>query len=223
MDAKNLYRGSDTIESYFLLLISCEIHVSIFRMFIRKTKIKSGPKGEPYYTYRIVETTRTHTGVKQRTLLNLGKHFEIESAHWALLAKRIEEIVQGQSNPVQQQSMFNISLDIDADLEAAAQRYAAQIILKFSQSTPVSDTKSNRCADNQNIDLNSIETLNPKSIGVENIAYHALLQLQLDTKLEALGFNRPQLAAATGNIIGRMTSPGSERDTHRWLQTCSSL
>ncbi len=94
-------------------------------MFIRKTKIKTGPQGEPYYTYRLVETTRTHTGVKQHTLINLGKHFDIHATHWALLAKRIEEIVQGQFGNAHQHGLFNLSLDIDADLEASAQRYAA--------------------------------------------------------------------------------------------------
>jgi len=192
-------------------------------MFIRKTKIKNNLQGEPYYTYRMVETFRTGTGVKQRTLINLGKHFDIDATHWSLLSKRIEEIVQGQSGSAQQQPLFNISLDMEADLEAAAQRYAAQIILKFSQTLHDSDTSSSIGADIQPIDLNSLEAHNPKSIGVENMAYHAFLQLELDTKLESLGFNRPQLAAAMGNIIGRMASPGSERDTHRWLQTCSSL
>jgi len=191
-------------------------------MFIRKTKIKSGSNGEPYYTYRIVETSRTQTGVKQRTLLNLGKHFDVAPAHWSLLAKRIEEIVQAQSDNTQQ-TLFNISLDLDASLEASAQRYAAQIILKYSQAAPASDDQSNVRTDIQAVDLNSLNALNPKSIGIENLAYHAFLQLQLDTKLEALGFNRPQLAAAVGNIIGRMASPSSERGTHRWLQTDTGL
>ncbi|HFE38577.1 MAG TPA: hypothetical protein ENK06_09220 [Gammaproteobacteria bacterium] len=71
--------------------------------------------------------------------------------------------------------------------------------------------------------LYSLNALNPKSIGVESLAYHAFLQRQLDTKLEALGFNRSQLAAAVGNIIGRMASPNSERGTHRWLQVNSGL
>jgi len=55
------------------------------------------------------------------------------------------------------------------------------------------------------------------------LAYHALLQLQFDKKLEALGFNQPQLASAIGNIIGRMAAPGSERSTHRWLQNDTGL
>ena len=72
--------------------------------------------GEPYYTYRIVKTSRTRAGVKQPTLLNLGKHFNIDSAHWSLLAQRIDEIIQAQSDNTQQ-TLFNLSLDLDASLE----------------------------------------------------------------------------------------------------------
>lgn len=48
-------------------------------------------------------------------------------------------------------------------------------------------------------------------------------QLQLPKKLTALGFNTPELAAAIGSIIGRMIHPGSERETHRWLQQNTAL
>jgi len=38
-----------------------------------------------------------------------------------------------------------------------------------------------------------------------------------------LGFNGPQIAAATGSLIGRMCHPGSELGTHYWLQNVSGL
>ena len=41
-------------------------------MYIRRTTIKSRRTGEPYYTYRLVESLRTADGVRQCTLLNLG-------------------------------------------------------------------------------------------------------------------------------------------------------
>ena len=42
-------------------------------------------------------------------------------------------------------------------------------------------------------------------------------------KLAEIGFNRPQIAAALGNIIARMAHPGSELATHAWLQQRSAL
>ena len=46
-------------------------------MFIRQTTIKSRRSREPYYTFRLVESIRTQEGVRQRTLLNLGRHLEV--------------------------------------------------------------------------------------------------------------------------------------------------
>ena len=84
-------------------------------MYIRKTKVKSGPQGEAYYTYRIVESTRSDAGVKQRTVLNLGKHFEVPAAHWSLLVNRIEQIVQSRDTQGQP-SLFDLQEDLEATL-----------------------------------------------------------------------------------------------------------
>ena len=56
-------------------------------MYIRKTKVKSGSTGEPYFTYRLVESVRIGQTVKQRTVLNLGKHFSALLIVPATLAK----------------------------------------------------------------------------------------------------------------------------------------
>ena len=39
----------------------------------------------------------------------------------------------------------------------------------------------------------------------------------------ALGFNKVDTATALGSIIGRMVSPGSELQTHDWLQNRTGL
>ncbi|MCF6355228.1 MAG: hypothetical protein L3J26_09060 [Candidatus Polarisedimenticolaceae bacterium] len=62
-------------------------------MYIRRTQIKSRQQGEPYYTYRLVESERVNGQVKQRTLLNLGRHFDLPKAHWHDLASRIEQLL----------------------------------------------------------------------------------------------------------------------------------
>ena len=65
-------------------------------MFIRRTTIKSRESGEPYYTYRLVESVRTGAGVRQHTVLNLGRNFEVPRAQWAPLSQRIEALLGGQ-------------------------------------------------------------------------------------------------------------------------------
>jgi hypothetical protein len=66
-------------------------------------------------------------------------------------------------------------------------------------------------------------TINARSIGTETLLLHAAQQLQLDEKLSALGFNKRDVAAALGSIIGRAVSPGSELQTHDWLQNRTGL
>ena len=46
-------------------------------MYIRRTAIKSRRTGEPYDTYRLVESVRLEGSVRQRTLLNRGRHFDV--------------------------------------------------------------------------------------------------------------------------------------------------
>jgi transposase len=77
--------------------------------------------------------------------------------------------------------------------------------------------------DYQRVDLSQVEVIRPRSVGAEHVALEALRRLGLDRKLEELGFNRHQLSAAIGTIIGRMVQPGSELATHQWLQQRSGL
>lgn len=194
-------------------------------MYIRKTKIKNSKQGEAYYTYRIVESIREGNKVKQKTLLNLGKHFDIDPSHWSALICRIEQLLQSDVEG-EQTDLFDLQLELDETLEKAAQRYSAQIIHKQSQ--PVATAPNKPLSEDsvphyETVDINDLKALTPRSIGVESMAWHAIKQLQLDKKLTELGFNGKDKAAALGNIIGRMIAPGSERATREWLSSHSAL
>ena len=177
-------------------------------MFIRCTTIKSKQSGAPYKTYRLVESERVAGQVKQRTLLNLGRHFAVPKSQWNLLSARIAELMSAQP------ALFTVELS--ADLETLAQRYAAQI-LAIRSVTP------NAPGAFESVSVDSLELVRPRRVGIEQLALHAMTQLKLDDKLKALGFNRHQLAAAMGNIIARMAHPASELATHAWLQQRSGL
>ena len=75
----------------------------------------------------------------------------------------------------------------------------------------------------QEVDLDSLDLVRPRSVGVEHAALSAMRHGGFEDKLGALGLNRPQIAAAVGNIIGHMAHPGSELATHAWLQQRSAL
>jgi transposase len=199
-------------------------------MYIRRTKTKTLNQNEAYYTYRIVESMRLGQKVKQRTLLNLGKEFSIDQAHWPLLCARIEQLLQ--SSDGVQSEIFDLADELNQTLEAAAQRYTALILHKHSIPVELTETSSGDTgqtteggdeSDYHRVDINHLEALDARSIGAETLALHAVQQLQLDQKLTALGFNGVDLAAAIGSIIGRMVAPGSELSTHQWLQHHSCL
>ena len=176
-------------------------------MFIRKTQHKKKKAGGYYYTYRIVESQRIGGKVCQRTLLNLGVDFSLAKELWPQLTRRIEEILDGQQS----------FLTIDRHVDKLARNCAARIIAKKQD-----DTQKNS-PDYRTVDIDSLTTYRPRSIGCEHVVLEALRTLELDTKLIELGFNGIQVALAIGTVVGRACHPASERETHRWLQDQSGL
>ena len=202
-------------------------------MFIRRTQTRSRVSGEPYVTHRLVHSAREGNAVKQTTLLNLGSHFDLPQAQWPALAQRIDELLRGQI------SMLDATLP--EQVQAFAQRYAAQLIARQrpvpslgaapaapadpapakAPSSPAGN--AGEVARYQEVDLDSLELVDPRSVGVEHAALSVMGQCGLEDKLEQLGLNRPQIAAAVGNIVARMAQPCSELATHAWLKDTSAL
>lgn len=181
-------------------------------MYVRRTKTSSRKTGEEYSTYRLVESVREGKTVRQRTMLNLGADFDLPQENWADLAARIDDLLHGQ------QGLLNITQDV----EALAQRYAAQILARSREvDKPKMACEAEECF--QEVDLATLELVRPRSVGVEHAALSMLRELGIEDKLGELGFSGPQIAAALGNIIGRIAAPASERATHTWLQHSSAL
>lgn len=202
-------------------------------MFIRRTKTRTTASGEHYYSHRIVDTYRVGERVRQRTLLNLGSGFHVPREQWPALSQRIEQILLGQQMLLPPSS---------PEVERDAQNLAALLLDKYAgtdlllspekadtgaqESAATAECQPQDQADGRDlhcVDLNSMEFMNSRSIGGEAVALSALRQVKLDEQFAALGFNRKQVSAAIGNIIGRMVQPGSELSTHQWLQERSAL
>ena len=114
--------------------------------------------------------------------------------------------------------------EVPRDIEQEAQRIATQLLTR-QVALPGAEQPSHggQQGDFHNIDVDTLELLRPRSVGVEQVALWAIEQVQLIPLLERLGFNGRQRAAAVGSIIGRMAAPGSERATYRWLCRRSAL
>lgn len=180
-------------------------------MFIRQTKTSdSKTAGISYRTYRLVASERVGRQVRQRTLLNLGRYFSLPRDEWPLLCSRIEQLLYGQET----------LLPVDASLEVLAQRYTARLLTKTS---PVASVAEGDRVEYQEVDVNSLELVRPRSVGIEHVGLAALSWLGIPEMLESLGLNGIQRTVALGSIIGRMALPGSELATWGWLKNNSAL
>ncbi len=73
------------------------------------------------------------------------------------------------------------------------------------------------------VDVASMELVQPRSVGVEQVGLHALAQLELDPLLASLGVNAVTRAMILAQVVGRMAAPGSELATWGWLNETSAL
>jgi transposase len=199
-------------------------------MFIRQTRTNNKVTGEGYFTFRLVRGERIGGKVRQITVLNLGRHFPVKQDDWPLLCLRLEQLLQPQDH--------FLPVACSESIESAAQRYFGKLIERALPADAKADamvapngadrpadaaTPAPGAPDYQEVDIDSLQQTQPRSVGVEQVALHALSQVGFIQKLTDLGINGAMRAAILGNVIGRMAEPASERSTWNWLQTHSGL
>jgi transposase len=193
-------------------------------MFIRQTRTNNKATGEGYFTYRLVRGERIGGKVRQITVLNLGRNFAIKQDDWPLLCSRIEQLLQPQDSL--------LAIPCSDHIERAAQRAFGQLIARAplpdasagdKASVPAMPAIERAAPDLQEVDIDSLQQTQARSVGVEHVALHALAQVGFVKKLAALGINGVMRAAILGNLIGRMAEPASEWATWNWLQAHSAL
>ena len=177
-------------------------------MFIRRTQTRRAADGSSYSTCRLVRSERRGDKVRQRTLLNLGRHFETEPAAWPVLCARIEDLLNGQQA---------LLAELPEAVETEAHRIAALLLARGV------GVAADAPADGVAVHPDSMALARPRSVGVEQAGLWALEQVGLMPLLEEVGVNGALRAAAAGLIVGRMAHPASERETHRWLGRDSGL
>jgi transposase len=199
-------------------------------MFIRKTATRSKSTQESYFTFRLVASERTGKQVRQITLLNLGRQFDLPQNDWPRLCARIDALLAGQAGMLPEPEA----------IEALAQRYAARLIAAHPAAAPTaaaspvppvppaptpaqSAPPSTSDAVYEEVDIASLQLTRPRSVGVEATGRAAIGWLGIDPILAGLGFNGVQRDAVAGLLIGRMAAPGSELATSRWLRERSAL
>ena len=191
------------------------------RMFIRTTPTRNSTTGETYITHRLVESRRVGDKVRQVTLLNLGRQFPLVKERWPELCARLDQLLSGQ------QDLMPAMESVERYAQHCFSRLVAQgsgpmtAGAATSSSAPASPASSPPVF--VELDPDSLELTQPRSIGVEHVALAAMRELAFEPLLESMGINGVMRTAIVGSIIARMAAPGSELASHRWLTGTSGL
>jgi len=137
-------------------------------MFIRRARTRNKATGEAYFTHRLVASVRTGKQVRQVTLLNLGRHFDLAQSDWRRLCARIEALLAAQPGLLAETK----------PIETLAQRYAARLMsdrpaareatLRTDPPRPNAATPF-PVADFAEVDIASLQLTRPRSVGVEAV------------------------------------------------------
>jgi hypothetical protein len=158
----------------------------------------------------LVRSERNGGRVRQVTLLNLGSEFGLPPGDWPGLCTRIDEILHGQTAPA--------LLEGEPPIEHEAQRLAALLLARSSDAR-----LSQGGGEETVVEMQSLELVRVRTVGVEQVALWAMTELQLAETLQSLGMPQRQVHVALGMIAAQMAVPGAEGATRLWWEQRSAI
>ncbi|MCD4743037.1 MAG: IS1634 family transposase [Desulfobacteraceae bacterium] len=178
---------------------------------------KPDRKGEKIYEYyRLVHSYKIGKKIRQQTVINLGSLDKLPKEKHKLLADRIEELLTGS------ESLF---FDIPNDVEELARKFTKKIIEKGvypvkKRKMPISKELE---TDFQEIDMNSIDQLESKTIGGEWLVNQAFNKFGLSNLFSDIGMSENEAGIAQMLLTAKMLHPSSELEAERWLHENSGV
>jgi len=185
-------------------------------MFIKKIVKKDRKGNKAYVYYRLVHSYKVGTKNRQQTIINLGKLEWIPKERHKMLADRIEAILTGV-----QSLFFNISDEV----EQLAQFYADKIIKKgvFPVKKKARAISQEVSSDYQEVDINSVEQIESRTIGGEWMVKQAFNRFGLSDILSGIGMSANESGIAQMLLTAKMLHPTSEMETERWIEQNSGV
>ena len=185
-------------------------------MFLKRIT-KPDRKGEKVYEYyRLVHSYKIGTKIRQQTIINLGKLEELPKDKHKLLADRIEAMLTGSEA---------ILFDISNDVESLAAKFTKKIIEKgiFPVKKKQKPISAELLADFQQIDMQSIDQLESKTIGAEWLVKQVFNRFGLNDLFSGIGMTDNESGIAQMLLTAKMIHPSSELEIERWLQENSGV
>ena len=188
----------------------------MYPMYIKKVK-KSNKNSNKVYEYlHLVENIRTEKGPRQRLILNLGS-VNIPSDQHKELANCIESLLTGQKE------LFSV----DPEIERIATKASNKIRARRSEITMTDKKESSDSPQEssvyEQVDVLSLQASQLRSLGPEYVCHSIWNELRFNDVLFASGVSKHMLPLLEAQVIGRLTSPGSERHTHKWIEDLSAI
>ena len=161
-------------------------------MFISQTTTRR-TANKTYRSVRLVESRRVGRKVQQKTLLNLGAHFAIPKAQWAELVEIIEARLAGN------EFLFEPAPELTATAEAIVQKLRSREMVQAADDALMGDTA--------NVQLDSLEMDNGRSVGCERLALEARESLRFSEALKNVGMSDRDARIAMAMVTARMVHP----------------
>ena len=188
-------------------------------MFIKQIKKKNKNSDKEYIYYRLIHGYKIGNKTRHQNILNLGRLEEVDKAHHKALADRIEELVTGNSS-----TLFP-DMQTSTNIEAPAQEFSKKIITEKLFIAPALDKKniSKEISSNYHeVDLDTIEQIESRSIGAEWLIKQAMEQLDIKKILSGTGMSEEETSIAQMLLTAKAIHPSSELESERWLHESSA-
>lgn len=179
-------------------------------MFIREYHTTNIKTGKIYTTHKLAESVMTEKSPRQRIVMNLGT-LSLPKNEWKKLSSLIEVKLSGQI------ALFDKEPIIEDIADKAIEHY------KLIKTVNKQDIERKQNQELLNIDINSLATINHRSLGAEIVAHNTWNKLGFGSILAECGFDNRQKSIAEAVIVGRLINPDSDMETFRWFQNRSSL
>ncbi len=185
-------------------------------MYIKKVT-KSNPKSSKKYEYfHLVENIRTEKGPRQRLILNLGK-LDIEPNQYKELANCIESMLTGQKE------LFSYDAEIEQIATKASIKIKSTNVKQDQEKDQITTETEDITSLYENVDIMSLQASELRSLGPEYVCHSIWKELQFKEVLLSCGVSESVIPIMEALVIGRLSSPGSERHTYKWVQDISAI
>jgi len=177
-------------------------------MYIRKVETKNPQTGKVYLKYQLVKSRRVDGVPRTEILLTLGKLSNLNEGEIKLLADRINDLFTNQH------TLF----PIETNVEYFAQAFIKKLLNKYFMEKKTLREYNTGKPVFETIDVNSINTITPLSIGGEYLCKQAFDELGFpEFFCNQLGWSEEQTKKVFHALTGRLLYASSERNTAKCL------